>query len=375
MRGIIDRVNLLLVSLICSYIWVRNELIWIALLGIIFAAFYYYFETIKVREVLVVALCVLILVNDIFLPLFVLVIYEVGIMFWEKRRLWIMVPFAFLIFYGVTRRMGMGYVVLTAMVEQPFTGVFYLGMVGVAFYLSYVSTTYDALIYEIKRIRDDSEEFRQVTIENNKLLRQKQDNEITMATLKERNRIAREIHDNVGHLLSRSILQVGALQATHKEETLSSALKQVSATLNESMTSVRNSVHDLHNESLDLQDRAKEILDKMENYEITLEYDLSANVPMEIKYSFLSILQEAVNNIEKHSDADKISVGMMEHPGFYQLVIRDNGHAGKINDTGIGLYNMRTRVEELKGNISFSTTDGFRIFLTIPKKDLRGERV
>jgi signal transduction histidine kinase len=42
---------------------------------------------------------------------------------------------------------------------------------------------------------------------------EKQDYEIYLATLRERNRIAREIHDNVGHMLSRSILQIGALKA------------------------------------------------------------------------------------------------------------------------------------------------------------------
>lgn len=41
-----------------------------------------------------------------------------------------------------------------------------------------------------------------------------------LATLNERNRIAREIHDNVGHLLSRSLLQVGALQVVNRDETV-----------------------------------------------------------------------------------------------------------------------------------------------------------
>ena len=64
---------------------------------------------------------------------------------------------------------------------------------------------------ELIRLRDTSTELNMALKEKNRNLLEKQDNEIYLATLKERNRIAREIHDNVGHMLSRSILQMGAL--------------------------------------------------------------------------------------------------------------------------------------------------------------------
>lgn len=51
-------------------------------------------------------------------------------------------------------------------------------------------------------------------------MQRNQDYEIYLATLKERNRIAREIHDNVGHMLTRSILQLGALSVINKDETV-----------------------------------------------------------------------------------------------------------------------------------------------------------
>lgn len=73
---------------------------------------------------------------------------------------------------------------------------------------------------EMIRLRDTSTELNLVLQEKNKNLMEKQDYEIYLATLRERNRIAREIHDNVGHMLSRSILQMGALVTIHKEEPL-----------------------------------------------------------------------------------------------------------------------------------------------------------
>ncbi len=62
---------------------------------------------------------------------------------------------------------------------------------------------------KLRRIQDDSSEERTLLLsQKNKALQEKQDYEIYNATLKERNRIAREIHDNVGHVLSRSILMM-----------------------------------------------------------------------------------------------------------------------------------------------------------------------
>ena len=56
--------------------------------------------------------------------------------------------------------------------------------------------------------------------EKNKNLLIQQEQEVRIATLNERNRIAREIHDNVGHLLSSALLQIGAIQAIFTQEEL-----------------------------------------------------------------------------------------------------------------------------------------------------------
>ncbi|MGC7323280.1 histidine kinase dimerization/phosphoacceptor domain-containing protein, partial [Mycobacteroides abscessus subsp. massiliense] len=65
-------------------------------------------------------------------------------------------------------------------------------------------------------------------------------------------RIAREIHDSVGHLLSSSLLQVGALLAVNKNEKTRGNLVALKETLTNAMNSIRSSVHDLYDESIDL---------------------------------------------------------------------------------------------------------------------------
>lgn len=113
-------------------------------------------------------------------------------------------------------------------------------------------------------LKDSSTELRLVMQKRQQELMEKQDYEIHLATLQERNRIAREIHDNVGHMLSRAILQMGALQTIHQEEPLHGQLLQINDTLGEAMNSIRESVHDLHNESLDLRQALLDICREFE---------------------------------------------------------------------------------------------------------------
>lgn len=210
--------------------------------------------------------------------------------------------------------------------------------------------------------------------QKNQALIAKQDYEINLATLSERNRIAREIHDNVGHMLTRSILQTGVLEVINKDKALSGPLKDLHTTLDSAMTSIRNSVHDLHDEAVNLQFALSDIA-KTASVNVHLDYDVETDMPKEMKYAFIAIVREAVNNTQKHSDADQVRVIVKEHPALYQLSIEDNGtcpdETGRQPtpdaSCGIGLANMEERIRALNGNIRFSWEHGFRIFISIMK--------
>ncbi len=49
------------------------------------------------------------------------------------------------------------------------------------------------------------------------------------------------------------------------------------------------------------------------------------DIPKEIKYSFIAITKEALNNVMRHSNANEVKILAREHPGLYQLIIEDNG--------------------------------------------------
>lgn len=237
-----------------------------------------------------------------------------------------------------------------------------------AFLLQSNTASYETLNTLFKQMRDDGTEQNLLLIEKNHSIREKQDYEIYAATLRERNRIAREIHDNVGHLLSRSILMVGALRTMNRQKSLCESMETLEHSLNSAMDSIRNSVHDLHDEAINLQESIEFLLKDFIFCKVAFEYDMSQTVPSAIKYCFVSITKETLSNVIKHSNASKMHIVMREHPALYQLCIEDNGTVPSTLGNGIGLSNMTERVRSLNGNIQITTTNGFKIFITIPKE-------
>lgn len=283
-----------------------------------------------------------------------------------------------------------------AVVEFPFWGLLafrfhkfpeFLCLAGIfgfilAFFLWSHTRQYEILTRNFRQSRDDSEEHALLLSEKNKALLEKQDYEIYAATLKERNRIAREIHDNVGHVLSRSILMTAACKTINKNEALDPLLGNLEESLNGAMNSIRSSVHDLHDDAVNLEDAIKGLVKDFSFCPVTLTYDMSRQVPREVKYSLISITKEGLSNVMRHSNADSVNILLREHPALYQLCIEDNGTLGsKIPDIqtdadsnkmetvsgGMGLSNIRDRVKALGGTVQITQEKGFRIFVTIPK--------
>ncbi len=229
---------------------------------------------------------------------------------------------------------------------------------------------------ELENTQRTLHEIRDSTIEKNIILKQKniyltenQDNEIYLATLKERNRIAREIHDNIGHMLTRSLLQTAAMSVICNDEKQKESLNTLKETLDCAMTNVRKSVHNLHDESIDLKYAIEDCVNNISNkFTVQLNYDITGHVPKNIKLCLIGIVKESISNIIKHSKGDKIKILLIEHPAFYQLSITDNGSCSFINNNGIGLINMKDRAESVGGIISFTpSSDGFRVFISVPK--------
>lgn len=354
MNQIIDKVILFALGIVMlTTVNQFTEPVMIVLVAFIMAGLGTYLKNDKVVLVLLFCYVLLCFVKPDYIYFLPLIVYDSGI---RNQK----VGFAalFTVFYAIS-----GYEVWQIILWM-ITG-------GLSIYLSWRTAKISNLQHELIRLRDTSTELNLVLKEKNHSLMEKQDYEIHLATLRERNRIAREIHDNVGHMLSRSILQIGALSTIYKEEPIHGQLSSVNETLNTAMNNIRESVHDLHDDSIDLKQAMIETTKTMQdNYELKLDYDMSRTIPNDVKYSFLMIVKEAMSNIVKHSNATKINILVREHPAFYQLAIEDNGtKEPKDFEGGIGLVNMRDRVELIHGTFHVRYDLGFKILVSV-KKDL-----
>jgi len=242
-------------------------------------------------------------------------------------------------------------------------------MIILCIVIGYRINSQERLHKKLNELLDDAREMSIKLKKQNADLLEKQDNELYLATLNERNRIARDIHDNVGHLLSSAILQSGALMTVNRDEQVAKHLKELNETLNQAMTSIRTSVHKVYEESVDLDIQVRELIKKFTFCEVDYYYNINTNPDKKLKYTFVSIVKEALANVIRHSNASKVTIAFNEHPAIYQLIIKDNGKVQSF-EKGLGLTNMIDRVNSFGGNININTDNGFEIFISIPKKDV-----
>ena len=246
---------------------------------------------------------------------------------------------------------------------------------ALAVYLAISVSAFGELHAKFLKSRDDSVELERLLKRRNRELKENMEYELRINTLNERNRIAREIHDNVGHILTRSLLRVGALNTVCPKEAdvLKDGLSVLRDDLNTAMESIRKSVHGIRDESVDLRLELEKITSELKNrFKTELIYDTSGEIPAKIKLAFTAILKEAVSNILKYSSGDKVQITVREHPALYQLIVFDNGTSSKSlgsADEGMGIDDMRQRAEDIGGNFRIDQGAGFTVFVSVRKKE------
>lgn len=265
---------------------------------------------------------------------------------------------------------------------DPAVILYTLTNAGLSYVLKLKSNKLSKLKRDYNELRDNSTKLSRALEEKNRSLLKNQDYEVNLATLNERNRISRELHDNIGHLLSRALLQVGALLTVTKEDVTKEGLTDLKESLSRGMDDIRSSIHKMYDESIDLFTQVRQLVHEFSFCEVNFEYDIKLPPGLDLKYSLIAIIKEALSNIMKHSNATKASVILREHPAMYQLIIEDNGIIGKDagsrildqlnnrNFQGMGLQNISDRVKGYNGNMNISLDKGFQLFIMIPKKKL-----
>ncbi|MCX7747865.1 MAG: sensor histidine kinase [Clostridia bacterium] len=196
-----------------------------------------------------------------------------------------------------------------------------------------------------------------------------------IAEVKERNRIAREIHDNVGHTIAGILLQLQASYKLFKKDeakALGLVEKSISE-LSKSLELLRDTVHNIKpNERLGVE-YIRGVIENFSFCPVDFRYsgDLSL-LPAGHVEMITSNIKEALTNASKHSKATKMDISVDINENFVRIYIKDNGIGCSKMKEGLGLSGMKERVKNLGGSISLSSQDGFLIVCVIPMERVEG---
>ncbi|MDO4975751.1 MAG: sensor histidine kinase [Eubacteriales bacterium] len=251
------------------------------------------------------------------------------------------------------------------------------------------------LLYVVLTILQDKREKRQIRELNNRLNRAneqlKDANEQLrlyavqkeeMGEMKERNRLAREIHDTLGHILTGISVGIDAVQVLL--DIAPDAAKQQLGTLGEmsrnGLNDVRRSVHKLKPDSLEsksidyaIQNMVEETSKSTGAKIYFVSYGEGLVYEADEEETIFRLVQEGTTNSLRHGKATEIFIRLDKYEEGIEITLEDNGCGSAEIKEGFGLSHMRERVEMLGGIITFTSENGFKIHAVIPIRERKTE--
>lgn len=196
-----------------------------------------------------------------------------------------------------------------------------------------------------------------------------------MVQTRERNRLAREIHDTIGHALTGISAGIDACMAIIdiSPERTKKQLELVSNTAREGIKEVRRSVNELRPDALErfsLQYAIQKMITDMTSVSDRKVYFTSevANLKFDEdeEMAIYRVIQESMTNAIRHGKADKIWITIKKDSSDVILQIRDNGIGCKEIKSGFGTRHIKERIGMLGGKVTFDGNKGFTVEARIP---------
>ena len=198
-----------------------------------------------------------------------------------------------------------------------------------------------------------------------------------LAATQERNRLAREIHDNLGHYLTIVNVQIEAARLTLDTDPARAvdALTKAQDLAKKGLASVRESVSALRVspvENRPLEDAIAELVNETGMDGLTSVFQFVGDArPVEPKtaLAFYRAAQEGLTNVRKHADASHVDVTLdFTRPDRIRLTVQDDGSGAADTSGGFGLVGIRERVQLLGGEFRVDTVPGkgFLLEVTVP---------
>ena len=223
------------------------------------------------------------------------------------------------------------------------------------------------LVYLFLKQRQKLLQNKIITIEQQKKL------ELTQAIIdgeeQERTRLAKELHDGIGGLMSMLKLQFTNFKKTHAEIQDSTEYNSALDLLNTASQDIRKISHALMPSALErlgLIDAVQQFCTSMQSsagFEIDFQhYNINERLPQRFELLAYRIIQELLNNIIKYAEAKEVLVQLAKNENHLSITIEDDGKGFDVssikNKDGIGLQSMQKRIELLGGKMDIDSAIG-----------------
>jgi two-component system, NarL family, sensor kinase len=193
---------------------------------------------------------------------------------------------------------------------------------------------------------------------------------VMSAETNERNRIANELHDGLGQLFSAVKLNLSGIseQLSFKDSHSQEVFYKTMDMVDESCKEVRLISHQMAPNVLlksGLAAAVRDFISKIDGRRLKINLDtfgLQERLEQNVEAVLYRVIQESVNNVIKHSGASSLDIQLSKDEDGINAMIEDNGKGFDILDisqsNGIGLKNIKSRVDFLRGNVDFSSRPG-----------------
>jgi signal transduction histidine kinase len=182
----------------------------------------------------------------------------------------------------------------------------------------------------------------------------------------ERLRIARDLHDVVGHQLTALALEL-EVASHHSSPPTSDHVGRARGIAKDLLADVRSAVGALRRERLEIRGTLEAIVTDLPEPTVHLDIDDEVEVDDGSAITLVRCVQEIVTNTIRHADAENLWIDLRSEPdGGTVLTARDDGKGAKELRVGNGLRGLRERVEELGGEVTFRGDRGFEVVAEMP---------
>jgi signal transduction histidine kinase len=200
-------------------------------------------------------------------------------------------------------------------------------------------------------------------------LKQESELKVLMALMegeeKERSRLARELHDGVGGILSATKMHLSILKNEEAVPERSNKFDHTVSMLDNASQEIRTIAHNLSPDILmryELDAALENFCQKVSNEKLQVDFYFLGE-PLRLKNNFkliiYRIVQELVNNIIKHAEASHALVQLSLHEQVLSITVEDNGRGFNLTENkGLGLHNLKSRVQDIGGQLNIESSEG-----------------